>query len=87
MSPFEILCNEYRENKRMIEELTDLNDALKASILAIMGAEDTHIEGAAKVTNKTIISSRLDSTGLKKDYPEIYLQYSKETSYKRFTVI
>ena len=86
MSRFENLCNEYRENKRMIEELEALNDSLKAEILAIMGDDETNIEGAAKATNKTVVSSRLDSTAIKKDLPDIFSRYSTATSYKRFTV-
>lgn len=86
MTKFETLCNEYRENKRLIEELEALNDSLKAEILAIMGDDETHIEGAAKATNKTVVSSRLDSTAIKKDLPDIFSRYSTATSYKRFTV-
>lgn len=86
MTKFETLCNEYRENKRMIEELEAMNDSLKADILAIMGDDETHSEGAAKATNKTVVSSRLDSTAIKKDLPDIFSRYSTATSYKRFTV-
>lgn len=87
MSTFEKLCNEYRENKRLIEELEALNDGIKTAILSIMGDNDSMTEGAAKATNKTVTSCRLDSTALKKDKPDIFTAYSKETSYKRFTVI
>lgn len=87
MSKFESLCNEYRENKRLIEELTAMNDSLKADIIAIMGSDETHVEGAAKATNKTVVSSRFDSSGFKKEYPELFTEYSRETSYKRFTVV
>lgn len=87
MGTFEKLCNEYRENKRLIEELTAMNDNIKADILSIMGSDETRIEGAAKATNKTVISSRFDSSGFKKEYPELFTEYSRETSYKRFTVI
>ena len=87
MSKFEKLCNEYRENKRLIEELTAMNDSLKGDILSIMGSDETHVEGACKATNKTVISSRFDSSGFKKEYPELFTEYSRETSYKRFTVI
>lgn len=86
MSKFEQLCNEYRENKRMIEELEAMNDSLKADILAIMGNDETHVEGAAKAINKTVVSSRLDSSAIKKELPQIFEQYSTATSYKRFTV-
>lgn len=87
MKQFEKLCNEYRENKRLIEELTAMNDELKTQILAIMGNDETHIEGAAKATNKTVVSSRFDSTGFKKVYPDLFTEYSRETSYKRFVVL
>lgn len=87
MKQFEKLCNEYRENKRLIEELTAMNDDLKTQILAIMGNDETHVEGAAKATNKTVVSSRFDSSGFKKVYPDLFTEYSRETSYKRFVVL
>lgn len=87
MKQFEKLCNEYRENKRLIEELTAMNDDLKTQILAIMGNDEMHVEGAAKATNKTVVSSRFDSTGFKKVYPDLFSEYSRETSYKRFCVL
>lgn len=86
MTKFETLCNEYRENKRMIEELEAMNDTIKADILAIMGNDETHTEGAAKATNSTVTSSRLDTTAIKKELPDVFAKYSKTTSYKRFTV-
>lgn len=87
MTKFETLCNEYRENKRLIEELTAMNDSLKADIIALMGDNDTMTEGAAKATNKTVTSSRFDSTGFKKVHPDLFTEYSTPTTYKRFTVV
>lgn len=86
MSKFEELCNEYRENKRMIEELEAMNEALKTDIIDRMGERDTVIEGAAKVIYKSVTGSRLDSKALKADHPDIVAAYTTETSYKRFTV-
>ena len=87
MGKFETLCNEYRENKRLIEELEALNETLKTNIIAIMGDRETVTEGATKATLKTVTSSRLDSKGIKADYPDIFTAYSTPTTYKRFTVI
>lgn len=86
MSKFEMLCNEYRENKRMIEELQAMNDSIKGDIIALMGDNETMIEGASKATNKTVTSTRFDSTGFKKQYPDLFTEYSTPTTYKRFTV-
>lgn len=87
MKKFESLCNEYRENKRLIEELEAMNENVKNEILAIMGNDEMHVEGAAKATNKTVVSSRFDSIGFKKEYPDLFTEYSRETSYKRFCVL
>lgn len=86
MKQFEKLCTEYRENKRLIEELEAMNDSLKGDIIAIMGERDTVIEGATKAMLKTVTSSRLDSKALKQAYPDIVDEYTTETQYKRFTV-
>lgn len=86
MSKFEALCTEYRENKRMIEELQAMNEDLKNNIVAIMGDSETKIEGSTKATYKTVESQRLDSATLKKEQLELYQRYLKKTSYKRFTV-
>lgn len=87
MKRFESLCNEYRENKRLIEELQAMNDSIKSDILAIMGNDEIHVEGAAKATNKTVVSSRFDSSGFKKEHPDLFNEYSRELSYKRFCVL
>ena len=87
MKRFESLCNEYRENKRLIEELQAMNDSIKSDILSIMGNDEMHVEGAAKATNKTVVSSNFDSSGFKKEHPDLFTEYSRETSYKRFCVM
>lgn len=86
MGAFEKLCNEYRENKRLIEELEAMNDSIKADILAIMGDRETVTEGAAKATYKAVTSSRFDSSGFRKVYPDLFTKYSTPTTYRRFTV-
>ena len=86
MTRFEQLCTEYRENKRMIEELQAMNEDLKNNIVEIMGDEETKIEGSTKAIYKTVQSRRLDSATLKKEQLELYQKYLKKTSYKRFTV-
>jgi len=86
MSKFETLCNEYRENKRLIEELEAMNDSIKGDIIAIMGDRETVIDGSTKAMLKTVTSSRIDSKALKQEHPDIVAAYTTETSYKRFTV-
>jgi hypothetical protein len=86
MKRFESLCNEYRENKRLIEELQAINETLKNNIIEIMGDEEIKTEGSTKAIYMTVQSLRLDSATLKKEQLEVYQKYLKKTSYKRFTV-
>lgn len=86
MTMFEVLCNEYRENKRMIDELTALNDSLKCDIIKLMDGNETVIQGSTKATYKTVENKRFDSNSFKKDHADLYNEYSKTTQYKRFTV-
>ena len=87
MREFEKLCNEYRENKRLIEELEAMNDNIKGDIIAIMGDRETVIEGSTKALYKTVTASKLDSKALKEEHPDIAQAYTTETSYKRFTIV
>lgn len=87
MGNFEALCNEYRENKRLIEELEDYNDTIRAQILELMGDKDTMIQGAAKVTYKTVVSDRFNSKLFKEERPDMYKAYCSEMTVKRFTVV
>ena len=86
MRKFEKLCNEYRKNKRLIEEMEAMNDSIRDDIIALMRGRETVTEGNTKVIYKTCTSSRLDGKALKEEHPDIAEAYTKETQYKRFTV-
>ena len=86
MSAFEKLCNEYRENKRLIEELEAMNDSIKPTFSQSWETGETVTEGASKATYKAVTSSRFDSSGFRKVYPDLFTEYSTPTTYRRFTV-
>lgn len=81
------LCKEYRENKRMLEELEAMNDNIKLEIISLMGDNDTIIDGADKVTYKAVQSNRFDSNRFKKSYPDLYNEYCITSEYKRFSIV
>lgn len=87
MSKFESLCNEYRENKRLIEELEAMNEQIKAGIIELMEGRETVTDGASKATYKPVTSTRFNSKEFGKAYPALLAQYSVTTEYKRFTVV
>ena len=80
--------NELRELRRMADEIAAEIDAIQDSIKAHMAAEnvDTLTGTDYKITWKTVTSSRIDTTALKRDRPEIAANYTKTTNSRRFTI-
>lgn len=87
MTTFEEKVNAYRENKRLIEELEAMNDAVKAEIIDMMQGAPEMAQGTAKAIYKDVQSVRLDSKLLKTLHPDIYAECGKKTVYKRFSVV
>ena len=77
---------ELMELKRMREELDAEISAIEDDIKQAMGNEETLIAGAFKVDWKTVITSRIDTTALKKALPEIAERFMKQTTTRRFCV-
>ena len=77
---------ELMELRRIAEELQSEIDALQEAVKSFMGSEETMIAGAFRVSYKSITSSRLDSTALKRDLPNVAALYTRQTTTRRFTV-
>lgn len=72
---------------RMQEETAEMVEALKDQIKAKMTAAgvDTLVGAEHKATYKAVTSSRVDTTALKKDMPDVAARYTKTTETRRFT--
>ena len=72
---------------RMQEEAAAMVESLKDQIKTQMQAAgvDTLTGDEHKATYKAVTSSRVDTTALKRDLPEIVAQYTKTTTARRFT--
>ena len=77
---------ELMELKRMREELDVEISSIEDELKQAMGNEETLIAGAFKVSWKSVTSSRLDSTALKKALPEIAAKFMKQTTSRRFLI-
>ena len=82
----ESTIHEILDLKRMREELDAEITALEDSIKAAMGEEELLTAGAYKVSWKTFTSSRVDTTALKKELPDIAAHYTKKTTARRFSI-
>lgn len=72
---------------RMQEEAAAMVESLKDQLKAQMQAAevDTLTGDEHKATYKAVTSSRVDTSALKRDLPEIAAQYTKTTTARRFT--
>ena len=88
MNELETKLRELKEYMRLAEELNAAIEAAKDDIKRQMMEQnvDTLTAGAYKVTWKPVTSSRVDTSALKKDAPEIAQRYTKTTTAKRFVL-
>ena len=86
ITEMEAKARELQELKRMREELEAEITATEDAIKAAMGDREQLTAGAYKITWKPVTSSRLDSTVLKKELPEIAARFLTTSTVRRFTV-
>ena len=72
---------------RMQEEAAAMVESLKDQIKERMTAAgvESLVGSEHKATYKAVTSSRIDTTRLKKDLPDIAARYTKTTTARRFT--
>ena len=75
------------ELKKAIEALQDEAETLTDEIKAYMGEEETMMAGTWKVTYKTTVSRRMDTTALKKVLGDALEGYYKTIETRPFKVI
>ena len=81
------IMKELAEYIRMQEEAAAMVESLKDQLKERMSAAgvDSLSGSEHKATYKAVTSSRVDTTALKKDLPEIAARYTKTTTARRFT--
>ena len=82
----ESTARELQELRRMKEELEAEICSLEETIKAEMGEREHLTAGAFKIDWKTVTSSRIDTTALKKALPDIAERFMKQTTTRRFCV-
>jgi predicted phage-related endonuclease len=83
------LMREIAEYTRMAEEVAATLDSLKDILKKHM--EENGLDSIAgsehKASYKAVTSSRIDTTALKRDLPEIAAKYTKTTNTRRFLFV
>lgn len=79
---------ELKELKAMAEELAAEITAIEDEIKALMDEQGTEelLVDMFKVRYSTVTSSRFDTTAFKKTHADLYGQYTKQTTSRRFSI-
>ena len=75
-----------RELQALIEEAQQEAEAIKDALKAEMGDAEELRAGEYRITWKSVTSSRIDTTALKKALPDLARQFTRETVTRRFMV-
>ena len=78
---------ELRELQALIDEAQAEAEAIRDTIKAHMGDAEELRAGEYRVTWKPITSARFDATAFKTTHAELYRQYTRETTTRRFCVV
>ncbi len=87
MKNIDTIMRELAQYTRLQEETAAIIDGLKDELKAIMQERNTDtLTGTEhKATFKAVTSSRIDTTAIKKELPEIAAKYTRTTETRRFT--
>lgn len=80
---------ELKSLQQLVEEAEAEMEAIRDELKAHMTAQNTEeiTVDVFKVRYTTVQSSRFDAAAFKKTHAELYAQYSKPTTTKRFTIV
>lgn len=78
---------EIKEYQSIQDELKVQLEELKKQAIEYLSENeiDEYVSDSGKVTYREVISNRFDSTAFKKDFSDVYAEYTKKTSSMRFT--
>lgn len=87
MKNIDTIMGELAQYTRLQEETAAIIDGLKDELKSIMQERNTNtLTGTEhKASYKAVLSSRIDTTAIKKELPEVAAKYTRTTETRRFT--
>jgi len=82
----EAKIKELRELQALIDEAQTEAEGIKNTLKAVMGDTEELRAGEYKVTYKPVTSAKFDAAAFKATHAELYSQYTRQTTTRRFCV-
>ena len=86
INEMEVKARELRQLQALIEEAQAEAEAIKDAIKAAMGDSESVQAGEYRITWRAVISSRIDTSALRKALPDVAERFTKETVTRRFMI-
>ena len=86
INEMEVKARELRQLQALIEEAQAEAEAIKDAIKAAMGDSESVQAGEYRITWKSVTSSRIDTSALRKALPDVAERFTKETVTRRFVI-
>jgi putative phage-type endonuclease len=80
------LIRQYNEANEQLERLTEQKQKAGNQLKELLGDNETGTIGNDSIVWKTVAQERFDSKLLESEQPELYRQYIRKSSYRRFNV-
>ncbi|MDK2824536.1 MAG: hypothetical protein PWP71_2454 [Clostridia bacterium] len=80
------LLDQYDKAKEQESYWKERKDEASNKLKELMGEHELGFVGERKISWKTIVSNRLDTKKFKKDHPDLFAQYAKESKSRRFEI-
>ncbi len=78
--------NQYEEAQKEEKRIVEIKDLAANKLKALLKDHDIGLVGDRQVSWRSVRSKRLDSKGLKENHPDLFMQYTRESCYRRFVV-
>ena len=79
------LIDKYDKARERVKEATQL-DGIRVKLQALLGDNERGVIGDRRVDWTTVTQTRFDTKRLCEEHPDIFEQYAKTITYRRFSV-
>lgn len=79
-------CESYLAAQKELMATEAIVESLRVNLLVGMGQGDQALAPGFKIKSKSVETQRFDAARFKRDYPDLYAQYTKKSSYTKLSV-
>jgi predicted phage-related endonuclease len=80
------LIRQYNITKDELERVTELKREAENKLKMLLGENESGVIGDNYISWKSVAQERFDSKTFESEHPDLFRKYTRQSSYRRFTV-